>query len=435
MTVNIKTQKYQRIIWWLFCFCATGLFGLKNWIPIINQLYTTDSLYIILFVFAILLIFYNLIRTKSIYINSKMFKLHLFFFFLILIELLISIKTYVPLGQSVMQTFKESFYHLTALLLCFAFMQNRNNDLKCMSDIVIKSSIICGIIASIEFISYQTIGLDILKLGSAYDINTRNGSIRFGVGGNIVYFAAIFSFANILNKKGKMIDGINLFLFFVQLVVFSKTRMMILSFIILFGLMLLSAKKIDIGFRLIGIFSIIFVILFAFLKFDSIYFSISSYFEDDAGIMIRFKTIEYYWKQILEKPFFGFGFITANRQTVTYSIMSGDGGYYFRNDVGIIGFLDQFGFMGGIWYLMFLFFMLKFGFNGKEINNKRILWIGIFFIITMPTLILVSHDSINSIVIPTVIIDTLAKVEKNKKKEVNLNYQRKNYDFYVERNF
>lgn len=187
--------------------------------------------------------------------------------------------------------------------------------------------------------------------------------------------------------------------------------MMILSFLILFGLMLLSTKKIDIGFRLIGIFSIIFVILFASLKFDSIFSSISSYFEDDAGIMIRFKTIEYYWNHILEKPLFGYGFITANRQTATYSIMSGIGGYYFRDDVGIVGFLDQFGFLGGVWFISLVVNMLKYGKRASrnKLFGQYLFWIGILFILTIPTLIFVSFGSISSIVIPTVMIDCIAK--------------------------
>ena len=76
---------------------------------------------------------------------------------------------------------------------------------------------------------------------------------------------------------------------------------------------------------------------------------INTYLNSDVGIQMRFYEIEYYLDIFKKNWLFGVGYLSSNKNAVTYSIISGPYERYYTSDVGIVGLMFRSGIVGLFW--------------------------------------------------------------------------------------
>lgn len=94
---------------------------------------------------------------------------------------------------------------------------------------------------------------------------------------------------------------------------------------------------------------IIVVVIIILISFGIIEFFINSVINHDIGTQVRVLAIEYYTGKLVDSPIFGIGNLDPNYNSILYEIVrggvnryGGTGQYYFE-DIGIIGFVCQYG--------------------------------------------------------------------------------------------
>lgn len=122
---------------------------------------------------------------------------------------------------------------------------------------------------------------------------------------------------------------------------------------------------------------------------------IQTFLEDDVGSQIRTHAMEYYWEQFKEKPLLGMGIYDDTADPTLYKLMHGAmsplGGMsqYYIEDVGIVGYINQFGIVGllimtSIVWKMYI--CIQSSANIEKLQNIGILTtMSIMFISLMPT--------------------------------------------------
>ncbi len=113
----------------------------------------------------------------------------------------------------------------------------------------------------------------------------------------------------------------------------------------------------------------------------------TSYYGNDAGIRVRFETINHYWRYFKEYPFFGVGFLTPGEDLSINFIISGLRGHYNTSDVGIFGFLVQHGFLGIVWLVLWfnkvINICIKYYSNADQRQSTLVLILIVFFLFTL----------------------------------------------------
>ena len=106
--------------------------------------------------------------------------------------------------------------------------------------------------------------------------------------------------------------------------------------------------------------------------------SFLSELDSDVGINMRFETINFYMQQFYKHPVLGMGFIrSSTTNTTLYGLLYGCGqyaGYFYRDDVGIIGVINERGICGIIWYCSALILMLGQIISLYRYNKKKNVW-------------------------------------------------------------
>jgi hypothetical protein len=79
--------------------------------------------------------------------------------------------------------------------------------------------------------------------------------------------------------------------------------------------------------------------------------AISALDSGDNHVIMRMRTMNLYFNQVVDDPVFGLGFIKPIEDTEAYDLAMGDWGRAFRGDVGLLGFVNTYGMVGLIWFI------------------------------------------------------------------------------------
>lgn len=138
--------------------------------------------------------------------------------------------------------------------------------------------------------------------------------------------------------------------------------------------------------------------------------------EKDSSLVIREDEIEYFLDQAKKNPIFGAGIIYPLEGTEPYYILMGSDGIFYASDVGIIGFLQSYGYTGVIWYIMLLLRILIVSIKiimNKDVDNYVEVFIFLIYMIcTSGTLIIT--DKHRNFMLPII----LAIIEESSLKEI-----------------
>lgn len=365
--------------------CVT-LFVPRN---IYNYLYTTDVILVFLILLWILMVVLFYLMTKNIPINnidSYLFgKNVLGLWFVTIIIVIYSVLKY---NQSIFSFVNDFYYYI---VLCwyflFSFLIDSKKKLDCFKENLVKFVVILHLIGLLQVYllqgtSYECFYLDILIMPIiCFEIcNVKRTNKNLYLLSTILtgwYVLFIYDNAAIMIIFGVMI-----------------------AYIIYSGLFKYQSNKFKKSFIIT---SIILIIFFTPIIIDSII----KFIKNDIGVTMRVYAIKYYITQFFDSPVFGMGFINPSWGETYEELLRGGlnvrDGYnqYYREDVGIIGFINQFGLLGIIWMVR-LINNIK-----KTLNNVENL--GIVLVLIIMCISLLPIDKAPIIILPI----ALLLLEKN----------------------
>ena len=363
--MTAKTKNTSLIIW-LIIICMTNFGEFYKYLPLGSAIYSTDYMLLSCFLLSLCLLIFALVNNNGKLKKGEYFIIVWYLVVLVLVELVV---TYVNYHQPIALTIKESFYYLVPATAYLAFVQWKQMlNIKRFYNILISASIICSTIAIFAFVLYTYMGLNILRLSTSSVSDFRNGTIRFAVGGIVVYVAMTFSIGRLLAREYTKKDIVNICLGTIQLVFINKTRANIMYFIVVVLITILLNKKVKKTYRALAISGLVISGLVALFTADSISQNVNLFISGDIGVMARIEAIDFYMKQFLDKPLLGMGLLSGNQSANDWQLVSGYNSayYYYRDDVGVVGLINKFGIVGVIWVVYFFSKVAK---NLKRANK------------------------------------------------------------------
>lgn len=297
------------------------------------------------------------------------------------IECINSFLSYSGYGQSLINTLSASFGSLAVIALYpMCYLQEKTSDKDYLKKIIKALGCLAAIFTIIQVFLYDY-GIVIFDISGT---SIRNGTLRFSIAGYVVSIAFIITVFDWI-KTRKTSDLIIAVVEIVFLVFAQKTRteIMYLLFTIYFvAILFLKRKNIKILLAILGGCAAIVAIGSGFVE------TYISELGSDAGVSMRLETIRYYMQQFVEHPLLGMGYIQpGTSNSILYGFLYGNGryaGYFYRDDVGLIGVMNEKGILGLIWYVSLMVLMLKQILSMYKRDKKEYVWmLAIWFYITM----------------------------------------------------
>lgn len=359
------------------------------------------SIVIVIFL-TVLLIFPTLLRNK--------FLFNKFVFFIIgylIFQLLISIVRY-NLNVFTLIKISTSYFVIVAYYIFTVYISENGRDK------LVKLFLIYTII-SVIFIIVQYLGLS--RVGVFLNAPTdqyhyRFNSLRMSLSEGMINVAIIISFGLIIRSaaiRSKIFPFFVFLLCLYDLIFIQKTRVALICTVVSCIFMIF------IKFRkhAIKLFIVLLMLLggYYFVSNTEIYQQyLGSYTNVDqsASTTIRAEEQSYYLNQFYEHPFIGMGFVSGYPNDSTYNILRGGGGYFYREDVGVIGLINMLGLIGLMWFfLMFIKICVLLYSSRKHIDNHyELVGVLVFFILTSSTLIVTDPQRIIALPIFLSVLDS-----------------------------
>ena len=346
-------------------------------------------------IMSLLIIIFLVFNLRCLFKNKGKFTLYIAsFIFLCIGELII---TKLRFNQGYISLFSMGIYYFVIMLYFILVFYKVSRDK--IKKVFINLSLILSILLIAQFIAYEFFGVTFLKI----DVGgiQRFGQVRIGEGAFIISLGIILAVAEVIKRKEILcrentINFLSIILGMIDIIFIAKTRS-ILAFVLLsIGVMMLgSAKNFIQQLKIVSLSTIALIVLFS-LPIMSKYQSLNS--EKDWSTIARKGAIAYYINQTKEMPLFGVGIINPSESKEMYDYTRGPLGIYYRDDVGIIGFLNTFGVIGFIWYIALVIKILAIVF--KSIINKsirkrpQIIGLATFFIVCSSTVIFMDPQRI-----------------------------------------
>ncbi len=407
-----KGKKLTKCYVWLLAICMTNFFGFYKFLPFGKSFYSYDYIHISVCLVSLMFLLYKVVTRKKIQIKGSFINVYMVLLMLIAVEV---IWTYSKYHQPISLTFKEAFYYIVPFLGYFTFLQYKENvEFDDVADIIVKASIITSIVALIVFTLYTFAGINILQLNDSISENFRNGTIRFSIGTIVANIGIVISITRIMQKKSKKLDLYNTIVVFLNIWLVDKSRTALLYIIIIVLISMLLGKKVGRLWKVIILFAIVACVIGVFISYDTVRNEVSVYFNSDAGIMMRFNTIEFYMNQFQEYPVLGMGLLSSSKDVAGWQLLYGPAGYFYRDDVGIVGLLNKFGICGLLWIIAFFITIMRIEKKTKLQEGEVVRNIMIYCVVTLINLSFMDFQRVFYMMDIMILTEMLIVYKKNK---------------------
>lgn len=337
-------------------------------------------------------------------------------FFLLLIFLTEIVITVYRYNLSPLDVFYRNSY---LMILCsyflFAYLIRIFNRATLLN-ILMLFSLGITILLFVQYFLFNRYGLFIYINRLDY----RFGHLRLTQGEGLINIMVVVAFGHLLNNtKEKFLPLLTFLLGFLELLLIQKTRMAILC-VLLSCLFMLFIKIMKNKSMLILFLVGIGVLTLVYKSSSLLSQYVNSVSSNDLSYTARNYEMDYYIDQFKDHKIFGMGFPEDNS-----SLVRGIFGYYYKDDVGIVGFLNTFGIIGVLWYAVLLLqcvYHIIRGFISKTINNHlEVLGLFLFVAVTSGTLIITDPQRIIGLAIILALVDSLYCDTKTVEKGINHN--------------
>lgn len=264
-----------------------------------------------------------------------------FFWCFIFLLLVLYVYSSIIYSQGLLGTLKYFVHYMIPLFAIFTFYQFPKSVRK--KEILFHAiqviSIIDSFDAIVNYLLISKAGINLLNI--SYSI--RNGTPRFGIGTEIVIISLFVSFASIFkSRRLNFTSLLCISLGLIQLIAINKTRSVLLY--VFFSIIVFLFLSLKLQYKFIAITILALCLFMLFPAIPDIANSVTEYINGDGSILIRLEAIDFYMNQFYHHPLIGMGFISSHGDY--WYLGTGYENRYFYNDVGLVGFLVQFGSMG-----------------------------------------------------------------------------------------
>lgn len=259
--------------------------------------------------------------------------------------------------------FQTRLFILFSLFPILALMKEKKNSFKNLKKLIKICALIHAILNAIQFIVYPRI--QFLTITSE---NIRFGAIRITHGYVLITIALMITFSEILYKIS-LKNMIYLVIYFVELLLVCKTRMVIFGVVISMIFAVLSNLRYKSGWKKMAVLGgcgiIMICVLYTHLN-DMINLTQEEVSSNSGNYVARTDEIAFYTAQV-KNPIVGRGFISpksANGEAYDTKY-----GYFSLTDIGVVGLYVTNGVIGIIWFVLIIWII------GKQIRrNKKYLF-------------------------------------------------------------
>lgn len=426
MVNNQKLNRKTKIYLWSLMLIGTNFFEFGNYFPFLNK--TSRTCVFIIILSLITALAFSVSSTTKINYYKKRFLYNIGFLFVIMtLSLLLSLYYYSSYGY-IFELLNEYIHYLAPIVGIFALSRMKSDILrKHFSNIIYLTCIISGFISTIAFICLVFFRINPLNISYI----TRNKLPSFNVGGILLIIGYIFSLVRILNKQQKKYDFLVLLFNFIQIFVFDRGRAFMITTIVTVVIIILFTRgKYTIEkFAFICFLSLAFIILI--LNLPKVQDYLIKYIQNDSSSLTRLEEIGYYWQQLIEKPFFGTGFIAVNSQAyILYR--GGSTGLFAPMDLGLFGFINQHGIFSMIWFVCFVIILTKIIRQGEKSETKSVLFFMLInILLTSFTLFFMRENSTDQLLYVAII----AYLVPMKSRRFKFKTKVKNFGIYSKRGY
>lgn len=254
------------------------------------------------------------------------------------------------------------------LLLILCFFINSCEEKEEIYKFIIKAITIFSIITSVLFIMqiflYNTLKISFLKISEYPQLTMaekREFGIRLTFPSTLIIFSFLISCGQLKENKKNKLHKCNLVISAIYIFCICQTRMTSIAILCAIGIIIIF-NKISYGLKKAIIIILTIIVLIAPLGLENL-------FDNKTGsVYARIYSIELYTKEFLENPVFGIGLLPDDGSNVTIQkILHGDEGYANITDIGIIGYIVQFGIVG----LVLLIYLIKIAYGILNKYGKR----------------------------------------------------------------
>ena len=375
-------------------------------------IYKADLINMSVIVFSIIIIILYKFKPLTDSISKSFRKIFIFSIIIWLVLCAYSYTQYNSFGQSLKDTIACSLSNLVIIMLFPLSYLLKKTNIDTLKNLIKNIGAFVSVLAILQVFlyNYEIVFLDLEGVG------LRNNSLRFGLAGYFVSISLIICYFDYL--KNRKIKDLAYFILMVIFVIYAqKTRTEIVYLIVTLyftSLLFLKSKNKKIFFLIVGIIASVCLVYGNFLQDFILQLS------NDSGVGIRFSTIEYYFNQFKESPIFGMGFIKTNTTNQTlYGLLHGTGiysGYFYRDDVGIIGLINEKGLLGLIWYIWISIILIKQAIKLYKKNHSYIWMIAvcIYLLLCSINIIYVNSLRISMLMIILCLFNNYYEYEKRR---------------------
>lgn len=335
-------------------------------------------------------------------INSKQPEcLFLFCFFaLFFVQVIFSSIRY---SQSIFDSlFAEKYYFILLLYYILSKVFISNRDYTTVIDMLVIVGCISAVLYNLQVLVLHDMGIEFMII----EYGKRLDGVRVVNGTNTIEFASFLAAGMLLNKTEKSNGKRLLYIFtlvstFIYVVFVAKTRMMLLIFALTLGFLVIFrsvASSRTVLAKRFGAFLAISVLFCYLYNTNYVRKLVSDFNVTSVSVGLRMQEIMMYTNQLLQDPIsflIGTGMIHDTNHAYYLSVL-GPNGIGGRTDVGLIGFIHQFGLMGLILYIWFLVIMIRTisSLRAKEIPCLELVAFTVVFILGSGTLCMFNRGRI-----------------------------------------
>lgn len=378
--MNSRLPMIDKIFVWSSIVIASNFFGLYQKIAPLTQIYFTDMISFCLCAICGIYLLLNYQKKLVIYKRLRTESLAQTLLVITFIEVLLT-TVYYSDNQSFVATVKEALMPLGVALLFFSWRKIADHGgLNYLIKTILKVSIVCSCFAIIAYLLLEKAGNNFFNLDVSNYSFYRYNKPHFMIGSMIVVPATIFAWMNLINRNRNRLNVATVALGMIHIVIIGKTRTLIAFTLMTMVVTYIYLTKKSKNLKLMV--AICCGIGFVGIEASTIVKTIGELFLDNS-VTFRLRAIEFYLDQVWKRPLFGMGFIGSGNEALKYTLY-GPQMQFYRTDVGFIGFLNEFGIIGALWFFILMAYAIKLVTRSLKRNDayeeKLYAWGMVFFV-------------------------------------------------------
>lgn len=253
----------------------------------------------------------------------------------------------------------QSFYHNCSYIMVLLVLWINSKRKINIVAFIVKMIKVLSLILSFILLIQAVLSKSNIYFFTKETLSIRNDNVRILAGGWLLCFGCILYLYDVFLKR-IIHYAVKALVIFMAIMIVNQSRSLLFALLIVLFFMILNFSKSILKDNILSkfvLFIVEFCIILIILFLVYIMF-MESYSINEASSVIRIKEYEYYWKQLKQYPVWGMSHHDGNYITAPDYLGVVRYGYAV-NDIGIIGYAAEFGFLGLVLSIMIIYKFIR----------------------------------------------------------------------------